>query len=327
MNKKLLATAVGAALAASPLVATQAKVKVQGRIKVELVRVNFDSKDNITEQGDNNGDSRLVFNGSEDLGNGLKAIGRLAFQYDPSDGADQKNRDQWAGLKGGFGTFKIGRLPGTYKMYGGVGWDPYTATFLQSRRNGGMSGNSFGGHNGFNNDMIEYTTPKLGGLTLQGQYLADDTKGTDGSYMVGGKWKGGPVELVAATAHLESSGSESMDNSKFGARFKSGGLAAFILYEDVDDGGPINPNGNNIATAGKGTFLNGGAAYKFGNNEIAGTVGSFDADGDASNVDHFALGLTHFFSKKSRIYAGYAKTDVKDGETAEMYGAGIRFDF
>jgi predicted porin len=329
MNKKLLSVAVGAALAASPLLAANAAVKVQGRVEVEIVNGSSDL-DNApydgTEQGDNNGQSRLVFNGSEDLGNGLKAIGRLAFSYDPSDGGDQGNRDAWAGLKGGFGTFKIGRLPGTYKMFGGVKWDPYAATFMQARRAGGMTGDGYG-HNGFINDIIEYTTPKLGGFTFQGQYIMDETDGDDGSYMVGAKWKGGPVEVIAAANHHESADE---DNAKVGARFKSGGLTAYVQYEDVDNGGSIRANGHRISgasTGAGGSFLLVGAGYKFGNNLLAGNVGGFDADNSGTDVDYFAIGLTHFFSKKTRVYAGYASTDVDGVDNAELLGAGIRFDF
>jgi predicted porin len=333
MNKKLLAVAIGAALAASPFLAAQADVKVKGRVEVELVNVDGDNID-TTQQGDDNGQSRLEFDAEEDLGNGLKAIGRLAFQYDPSNGDGEVARDQWAGLKGGFGTVKVGRLGSTYKMYGGVTWDPYVATFLQARRGGGMNGGVFGGHNSFVNDIIEYTTPKLGGFTLQAQYVADDTDPggsnnvKDGSYNLGGKWKGGPVEVIAVTSHQERDNADALDNSKVGARFTSGGLTAYVQYEDVDNGGPIRANGNSlVGNAGEGSFLVVGAGYKFGNNLVAGNVGGFDADNGGSDVDYFALGLTHFFSKKTRVYAGYANTKVDNGEDVDLLGAGIRFDF
>jgi predicted porin len=59
-----------------------------------------------------------------------------------------------------------------------------------------------------------------------------------------------------------------------------------------------------------------GAGYKFGNNLVAGNVGGFDANSGGTDVDYFALGVTHFFSKKTRVYGGYTSVDVD-----------IRFDF
>jgi predicted porin len=329
MNKKLMAAAVGAALVAAPAFSAQAAVKVSGKIEVELVNVNFDSDamEDLTQQGDDNGMSRLVFDASEDLGNGLKAIGRLAFQYDPSNNDGEKNRDQWVGLKGGFGAFLAGRLATPYKMYGGVKWDPFVATFLQARRSGGMSGDATG-HNSFVDDVLAYATPKMGGFDATVAYIADENDATgvgDGTWTVGARWKGGPIEVIGAALHLENADA---DQAKVGVRYKSGGLKAFVQYEDVDVGGSVRANGNTlVGQLGEGSFLLVGAGYKFGNNSIDGQVGGFDADGSGSDVDYFALGLTHFFSKKTRVYAGYASTDVDGGEAADMLGAGIRFDF
>jgi predicted porin len=329
MNKKLLAIAVGATLAAAPVMATQAKVKLWGRLEVEVVSVNSDNGSTFdgTQQGDTNGQSRWGVDASEDLGNGIKAIGRMAWQIDPSNGSAEKARDQWVGLKGGFGTFKIGRVPSSYKMFGGVKWDPYTATFLQARRSGGMSGGTYG-HNGFNSDMVEYTTPKgMGGFKVQLQYSLDKSS-NDKDYHAGVSWKGGPVEVIGAASHSDAADAT---NKKIGARFKSGGMFVFLQYEDVENGGDIRANGNKVgggASTKMGNFTVVGAGYKFGNNLIAGNVGKFNADtGGGVDVDYYALGLTHFLSKHTRVWAGYSHINAKTVDKVDQYGAGIRFDF
>src|SRR3990167_11228870 len=86
MNKKLLAIAVGATLVA-PMLAAQADVKVYGRIYAELASEKKGSPatfDGIT-QDDNQGEGRLGVKITEDLGNGLKAIGQIEWQLDIND--------------------------------------------------------------------------------------------------------------------------------------------------------------------------------------------------------------------------------------------------
>ena len=328
MNKKVLAVAVGATLAAAPLLSAQAaKVKVYGKALVEVVNVDS-STGAVTDgvyQGDAGGRSRWGVKASQDLGNGMKAIAKFEFKLDPSNNSAESNRDQWVGLKGGFGTVKFGRLPGTYKMFGGVKWDPYTASFLEARRSGGMSGDAWG-HNGFINDIIEYTTPKgLGGFTFQGQYIADESGGDDGSYALGVKWKGGPLEVIAVTNNRESKDAQ---NTKVGARYKSGGLTVFGQYEDVENGGSIRVNGQKLTAAVDGSHWIVGVGYKFGNNLLHGNIGAFDADaGGGADTDYLAIGITHFFDKKTRIYAGYANTDQSGVDDVDLIGAGMRFDF
>ncbi len=328
MNKKLLVAAVGATFAALPVLSAQAaKVKVYGKAEVEVVSIDSTTGavPDRTEQGDAGGRSRWGVKASQDLGNGMKAIAKFEFKLNPSNGSDESNREQSVGLKGSFGTVKLGRLPGTYKMFGGVKWDPYTGTFMEARRSGGMSGDGWG-HNGFINDMIEYTTPKgLGGVTVQAQYIVDESAGDDGSYQVGFKWKGGPIEVIAVTNNRES---KDATNSKVGVRYKAGGFTVFGQYEDVENGGSIRVNGHKLTKVVDGNHALLGVGYKFGNNVVHGNVGSFDGDVASSpDTDYLAVGITHFFSKKTRVYAGFANTDQDGVDDVDMWGAGIRFDF
>jgi predicted porin len=331
MNKKLLAVAVGATLAAAPMLSAQAaKVTVYGQAEVEIVDVSTDNSPTIdgTYQGDDNGRSRWGIKAEQDLGNGMKAIAKYEFQLDPSNGDDQVARSQYVGLSGGFGELRLGRDHGAYKTAGGVAWDPYVATFMQARRGGGMSGGTFG-HNSFRNDLIGYTTPKgLGGFWGQVQFVVDDRNGDDGDYHLAGGWKGGPLEIIVAANNDDSKDAQ---NRKIGARYNSGGLTAAVQYEDVENGDGIRLNGVSTgASTADGSFLWVNLGYKFGNNLVSGSLGNFSSDTAASDVDYLAIGVTHFFDKKTRVYGGYAKIDADGGTTvdsADMWGVGIRFDF
>ena len=174
MKKTLVAMAVGATFAAAPMIAAQADVKIFGKLQVEVVNLDGGKYDSYTQQGDAGGMSRLGFDASKDLGNGLKAIGRYDFQLNPSNGSAPVAREQYVGLAGGWGAFIAGRVQSPYKTYGGVKWDPFVATFMQARRAGGMSGDPTG-HNGFVNDQLVYASPVMAGIKFTAHYGVDET--------------------------------------------------------------------------------------------------------------------------------------------------------
>ena len=342
MNKNLIALAVGATIAAAPFVATQADVKLFGKLQVEVVGLdggdansqgNFD---NQTAMGDANGMSRFGIDGSKDLGNGLKAIGRYAFKMNPSNGSTAGSgdsgiagaRDQWVGLKGGFGAIILGRQPTPYKMNGGVKWDPYVATFMQARAGGGMSGGAYG-HESFVNDVIMYASPKFAGIKFQAGYVPDQTSGNDGTVTAGGTGTWGPIDVIAAYTAANNVGADDTKQGKVGVRYKGNGLTAAIQYEDVDSVGGIKVNGNKLTTVGAGSILFLNLGYKFGNTLIAGNWGSTDADDVngvvGQDVDYWAIGARYYFAKKVSTYIGYANT--KTDTDYSMFGAGMRYDF
>ncbi|MCK5359376.1 MAG: porin [Gammaproteobacteria bacterium] len=341
MNKNLIALAVGATIAAAPIVATQADVKLWGRLEVELVNLDGAEFDKLNEMGDAGGMSRFGIDGSKDLGNGLKAIGRYAFKMDPSNGSQLSARDQWVGLKGGFGAIVLGRQPTPYKMNGGVKWDPYVATFMEARRSGGMSGDALG-HNGFVNDVIAYASPKFAGIKFQVGYIADEnatsagTKpGANGTVVAGGTGTWGPIDVIVgytnyrnrAIDSLGIAGGDDIKQTKIGVRYKGNGLTAALQFEDVDNIGSIRVNGHNVTpagqTGGKITFANLG--YKFGNTLIAGNYGTTDSDTGVADVDYYAIGARYFFAKKVSAYIGWAETKTEN--SYKLIGTGLRYDF
>lgn len=337
MQKTLIAMAVGATIAAAPLVAAQADVKLRGQLEVELVNTDGGKINNQVAQGDAGGRSRVYIDASKDLGNGLKAFGRYAWKMNPSDGSQFGARDQWVGLKGGFGAVKFGRMPTPYKMNGGVKWDPYTATFLEARRSGGMSGDAKG-HNGFVNDIIMYASPKFAGIKFQAGYIADKNAtgggkkpAANGTFLFGGTGVWGPISAIVGYQKFRQravgavKGKGDVKQAKIGVRYKANGLIAAWQYEDVDSVGSIRVNGNKIATVGAGKINWVNLGYKFGNTLITGSYGKTNADNNGQDVDYGMIGATYFLAKKVRAYVGYAqtKTDTK----YKMIGTGMRYDF
>jgi len=234
MNKKLLTAAIGAALAAGPMFAAHADVKVYGKVQGEVGSIDASDFDG-TETGTNKNGQTITFVGTgydgmtvedrnngrigvfatEDLGGGLKGIAKAEWKIDTTQGGlGNGEREAFVGLQGGWGTFTVGALKSPYKYTGGVTYDPFVATMLEARGNGGMTGdelraagvsNAFG-HNGFLTDMLGYTSPNFGGFQFWAVYSPDENSGnttttsntgSKGDYALGAKFGSKDWEVFA----------------------------------------------------------------------------------------------------------------------------------
>jgi hypothetical protein len=114
-----------------------------------------------------------------------------------SDGASAFDaRLYYAGVKGGFGALTVGRHSPAYKV-GGTSVNPFGDTGVATV-NGvyGPTGAAFGLSaltNGFANNTIAYTSPKLGPVTLNAAIYIDDTTEDDHNYAAGVAYAGGPI--------------------------------------------------------------------------------------------------------------------------------------
>jgi len=382
MDKKLLALAVSAAMMAPA--AASAGVKVYGKAQAEYNIEDRDGQDSQQGIDDSAGRSRIGFKFSEKLGGGLTAFGKVEFRIDPADsnsgGTDGDNsdkgeggdgnvgnttknaattgalgsRDAFVGLKGSFGSISLGSHNSPYKTAGGVKWDPWTATHLQARRAGGMTGGTgIGGHNGFMRNSIYYTSPKVNGFQVKFAIAPDETNaggtensGDDGDndYSVAVDYKNGPWHALVAHNRNNNGGTQNDETlTKVGLRWKSGAHTAAVQYEDINDadrvdsgGAPGDGNGGSAYRIDSGNdgdvwWLN--YQYKHGNNIFTVSWGETEDDDDNSEFEYWAAGIIHKFSKKTRIFAGYTETDVS-GTTAngtqpdrDAWTVGIRQDF
>lgn len=352
MNKKLLAIAVSAAMVAPA--AAMAGVTVYGHAQVEVASYSEDTtgsgKDGVAVV-DAGGRGRVGVKASEDLGNGLTGIAQYEFKADAADNstggcsvstsvdqpitldevadgvdyngdgdmldlvpatassscssnASLTGRVSLVGIKGAFGTVTLGNLKSPYKYSGGVKYDPFVTTALEARKNGGMTSGSKG-HNGFVSNMIGYASPK-GPFTLSAIYGATEDEGNSA---VAAKYKAGGIEAFVAL-YDDGDISEYTAN-KIGGSFKTGNHKIVAQYESVDTG----------TTEPTVMFL--GYQMKMGKNTFVLQAGDTDPDTTADNTTYTALGVIHKFTKTTRVYAGYRNTsDVESAVTV-----GIRKDF
>jgi predicted porin len=326
MKKTLIAAAVAAAVAAP---AASAGVVIYGKIHVSIDYL--DAELGGTPEGGyhvNSRSSRIGFKGSEDLGNGLKAIWKVEntvritdtgtddFSHDGKKGHWGSARNAYIGLAGDWGTFLYGRHDTPYKL-------ALYATGIDMLGDSIIDVNSVYGITEVRaDDAIAYVSPNWNGLTLAGAIIPGEgyTDSVTGEYF----------DSIA-------------DNYSISAMYSNNGLKLAVGYEVLDQGLPATAGAGTCATAtntagdcdntliGAGYSINNfdvsgvyvmqdygdvgndiwvlAAAYTWGNNKFIANYGQSDLDG-ADKEDGYGLAVQHMFSKRTSAYLGYASSDI-----------------
>ncbi|MDY6980026.1 MAG: porin [Pseudomonadota bacterium] len=352
MNKKLIALAVAAGMAAP--MAAQAEATWYGQLQVEaaghssdfadIPAATFDASadfdDHVwqnTGRWNNDGTQveddkrgRLGVKGKEDLGGGLSAVYQFEFQVDTSTGdVDDGDRVSFVGLNGNFGTIKAGSLKSPYKYFGGVKYDPFVTTSAEARRYGGMTSGQFG-HNGFIQNALSYEN-NFGGAELWVTYVADERNNRDGDYAAGLKFSGSNYEAFVATAsdadqdNDETTPDLTYDAMKVGGQFKSGPHKISAQYEMTTQ----ETGANDI----DGTVLYVNYDMKMGKNIFTATYGMQELDlgaGVEPEGTFTRIGVTHKFTKQTRAMLAWSNSNVEisgvDADKGTIMGA-MRVDF
>jgi predicted porin len=376
MNKKLLTIAVGAALVAGPMMTAQAgEVIVYGMVQAEIAQEDVDvalgggsgeeflrsntwdggnvsGANGATAPGDvltleDNQRGRFGIKASEDLGGGMKASAKIEYDLGdtPTFGTGPTIREANVNLHGGFGTFSIGTLKQPYKYTGGVTYDPFVTTNLEARRNGGMTGGTYG-HNGFLSNVIGYNSDKLIPMVkVWAVYSPDEqgpsTNGNEGnggdsgdysaSVTVGDKaWEA----FVATAKNVENTTGTVNDYTatKVGGKVKIGKMFTVLgQYEMTDED-------ISTTTTNEGKILFLGVHVKVGNTTLVGQVGQGELernnDPDVQEHTYYTVGAIHNFSKTTRLFGGYTSTSLDNQAFAngvngdrKAISIGLRKDF
>ena len=320
MNRNKLTALTGAILAGG-MTAAMADVTVFGHI---------DTSYTYTDQDGGSDDSNLEcttcslgFKGSEDLGNGLKAIFKLDFQYDTinrnKDGS-LTDRDQWLGLASNFGSLKVGSISTSYKSHGAM-IDPFYRTSQQARDRGLQSVlHSKAGAEGQGRatNTARYDSPSWNGLQATAHYTLDDSANsgeTDNPYGAGVSYRNGGYLVYVDYITSDFGGDDSA--YKIGAKYDlnfSPLKFSFMAQYEVDDGLISSVGGNQlIAHSGDGadTWMV-GASAGFGNTMAYFSYGD-GSDGSsgslASSYEVWQLMAAHSLSKRTKLYAGFSEID------------------
>lgn len=309
MNRKLLALAIGAALSL-PLVA-QAAPSIYGQLNLSVDMVDAESQ-GIDEWQVNSNSSRLGVMGEEALGNGLSAVYKAEWEVagDQAGGNDLTGRDRYLGLKGSFGTFKLGAYDSPLRSSQGMVDQFNDMNYLDM-------GTFITGENRMSN-LIGYESPKIADAItakLALQPGEDTLNGSDGladvisasvAYEAGGLYlalgvdQGDGVGANAGTSRdtIRLTGTYTMDALQLGA---------LVQTSEQDAGGSDEES----------LLLS--AAYTMGKNVFKGQLimsnEEFGASPDDEETLLIAAGMDHNFTQMTKAFAqlGLAQVDNING--------------
>jgi predicted porin len=315
MNKKLIAAAIAAVVAAPAAVA--ADTTLYGKVNVSIQANDNGTTDNYTV---NSNASRIGVKGSEDLGNGLKAIFKMEFGVAVDQNAGINNgRNAYVGLAGDFGTFLAGKHDTPAKVaYYAAGNDHLDGTPADL--------NNIGFTERRLNNAIAYISPNMSGFTVAAAVVPGEGGATNNdinnAYSIAAIYGGGGLKAtvsyeVADKEYLGTTADEKMLQA--GASYTFGDFTIGAQYQDVND---------KAGTAGRDeTIWALSAKAAFGNNYVAVNYADRDDDGVTTDGSRFGIGVGHKFSKRTQVYAAYANQDNGTAADTSAFALGMIHTF
>lgn len=317
MNKKLIAIAVAAALVPA---AAMADITVYGRVHASL-----DSTSGVAANKNNlalnDNSSRFGVKGSEELGEGLKALYQLETGVSYSGTSTTfaaGNRDSYVGLTGGFGTFLAGRLPAANQYV-------YDSNLFADQL-GDAANFTNVGTPGRANSALHYVAPALGPVTIALTYLTAASMADNG--LTPGKSSYGAKVSYAANGVTVSLTTFSLSN---GAVSETK-IAPLSLAGSYDFGmGAVSAQYVKAKTSvgsvdtNTASVVNVGLKYNVSDANTAKV--QFSKAGKSTSVatdgaSMLAVGFDHALTKKTSLYVVYAKVSNDAGGTYTMDGWG-----
>ena len=359
MQKKLIALAV-AGLASTAAFA-QSNVTVYGVADVSFENVKADSAtvsgENINGRNRVNTNSSLLgFKGSEDLGNGLKALFQFETQVDMTNtqapnasGLTPKQsdltstgstfgakRDTFLALAGNFGTVLGGYVSTPYRSIV-TGYDVVPGSAGVGNSNG-----VFGKVNGstnlvFRTNAVAYATPTFSGFSGVIAYVPNSSKSIAttangkrvdrhgwnlGLNYANGGFKGASSYLKLVDVGVGGLVSEDHRAHLLAASYDFGqGTTLVGMYQNFK--GTVDGGAGSADVKRNSYYL--GAKHVLGANEFAvayqkANKTSGDLANDNTDANQWTLRYGYNFSKRTQAYAVYSRIDNKDASSFSFGG-------
>lgn len=333
MQKKIVALLVGASVSGAAM--AQSNVQVYGVVDVGIVHMDTGGRKNLnTVDNGMNLPSRLGFKGSEELGNGLKAVFVLEYNIAPDQNSGigdpasktrftgSQSRQTYVGLSGDFGTALAGRLQTagfdfacTYNPVAGGAFnvtDRMNASSLLQCGNAGRADNA-----------VAYVSPTFGGFSFAVNHsrVTEDANaqptGSDATAnLLAGSYTAGPLKLGVVWSKLSNSNTTANDDVReygLGGTYDFGVLKSFAMYQNkkVDEKAADSKwaLGVSIPFQVKNTVK-----LAYGQNRIK-SGGLNDANAKAYSVVY-----NYDLSKRSQLYAGYTRIDNQANASTNFAG-------
>ena len=301
-----------------------------------------------------NYESSLGFRGTEDLGNGYKAMFQLEHRLNLNDGTvygGNPDIDWYGGANVGigtpFGTFRLGRvdeLPTeTLRTLDPFNQDSIASMTLSTQRSTHID------------NTIRYDSPNWSGFHFGATYSLGDNMDSDSRSSHGDTLKAdgadndgygimlgydnGPLALVGNWSRLADSKKSSVWN--LGAAYRFGPAKVELLYQQTKDKGWAmgdRSTWNAVNDKGAAKYAYGaandiqenqwllGLEWKLGPGRLNASAQWMEVEANGGmhisdkDIYKYAIGYTYDLSKRTAIYGNVAYTDYDDKEVAAIYG-------
>ncbi|MBA1264680.1 porin [Stutzerimonas stutzeri] len=352
MKKKLIAIAVGAAMAV-PAVA-MADVSFYGRAHVSVDYL--DDGADYSETNLSSNSSRLGFKGDHQINPNLKAFFQIEQQINFTSGStdsssvDFATRDTFVGLGGNFGAVQVGRFDSPFKVARGP-------ANLFGDQLGDMRNLTRVGDGRFDeryDNTIQYTTPDMGGFNAKLAYSmhegtwAEEDHDSD-SVSLSLNYAGGPLEASLAYEKVDEDAARGeRDGIRAAAAYKITDAFKLVgFYQTLDYDGTDTTTSLKRDQLTSDTYGLGGEFKIASNTALKAMWMTRDSDADNYDADMWVVGVEHKLDKAVRVYANYAVADNDSqanvvpwkearsanssanalGEEASGFSVGLRYDF
>ena len=322
MKKSLLALA---AISFAGAAAAQSSVTLFGIVDAAYAHISAGgrSANGITNSGLNS--SRLGFRGTEDMGGGLKANFWLEGQLnnDVGQGGSQATgldfrRRAYVGLSGNFGEVRLGREY-TPTFWNTTVYDPFGTNGVGQSMTPAMIGVT-GAGNSTNavraDNMINYLLPAMGGFNANFMVaFGENTGGVKTNNYAGLRvgYAAGPLSVHGAwgkTKALTSANDTKYAN--IGASYDLGVVKPILFW------------GNEKTSSGvkvTGWLL--GLTAPLGQGEFRAAYSDYDIANSNNDWKKFAIGYGYNLSKRSQMYATYARVNNRGVQNRPVANNGL----
>lgn len=332
-SKKLLTASI---LLALPMAVSAADISIYGRAHVS---VDFlDDGADYSEVALSSNSSRLGFRANEDFGTFSATVQVEQEIVYGESGGSFATRDTFLGLKGDFGSLRLGRFDTPFKrargpanLFGDQVGDMRNLTKVGNARFDERTPNT-----------LNYQTPTINGFGFNVSYSLHegrDNSGTDDEALsTSVTYKAGALDLAAAYEKFADDASRGgRDAVRLAGAYKIEALtlAAFYQMADHDD----DVSGSDVYGVG--------ASYALSDqNLIKAQYFARSADVEESDSEMFAIGYEYRIRPPLRFYVNYAMVSNDDnialtpwnqgrrtnqagtlGETSSGLSLGVRYDF
>lgn len=311
MKKTLIALAVLGSVAG--VAQAQSSVTVYGKLDQGVRKVTSEAT-----QLTNRAASRIGFKGAEDLGGGLSAIFQFENRFKADTGAQDGTQlfkaQSNVGLKGNFGTVRLGRIYNNVDDIA-AGLDPFGQDGIGSMQVNALAVTR-------QDNSIRYDSTNFSGFGVQAIYSFKEAAtpvpatANDG-YGVSATYANGPVSLAAGWNRKTNSNDSSY--AVIGGGYAFGPAKVTALYEDVKN----KASGTQVKQ--KNALI--GLAYTVG----AGTINASYGQLKTADIKDkkLAVGYTHNLSKRTSLYGNVARTDfgTTGVETKNGVEVGVTHNF